>query len=78
MKEIEFTKEIKEDLMDNIKRFFVTERGEEISEFQANILLDFIVKSIGPIIYNQAIADAHAFMADRIEEIYGLEKRQSK
>ncbi|MBP2656707.1 MAG: hypothetical protein H6Q73_4276 [Firmicutes bacterium] len=47
MKEIEFTKEIKEDLMDNIKRFFVTERGEEISEFQANILLDFIVKSIG-------------------------------
>ena len=78
MKEIEFTNEIKKDLLDSIKRFFLTERGEEISEFQANIVIEFIVKSIAPSIYNQALADAHAFMTDRIDELYGLEKRQSK
>jgi len=76
MKDVQFSKERNQELMENIKKFFLNERGEEISSFQAGILLDFIIENIGPIIYNQALADAHALMSERLEDIYGLEKRQ--
>jgi len=75
MKNFEFSKEHKEDAMRSIKEFFLKERDEELSDFRANIFLDFIIHQIGPCIYNQAIADAYALMATKVDELYGLEKR---
>jgi len=75
MKNTELSEEVKEILITSIQDFFLSERAEEISNFQATIILDFMLSSIGPLIYNQAIADAHALMNDRIEDLYGLEKR---
>jgi Uncharacterized conserved protein len=75
MKKMEFGKEAKQDLTNRIREFFRNERDEEISDFQAGAILEFIAREIGPYIYNQAIADAHAFMAEKIEDLYGLEQR---
>lgn len=75
MKDIELSKEIRQDLIENICEFFWNERAEQISDFQAATILDFVLSQIGPFIYNQAIADAHVLMTDRIEDLYGLEKR---
>lgn len=75
MPEIQLGRETKKELIESIKLFFARERDEEVSDFQAAIVLDFILESIGPHIYNQAVADAHALMADKIEDLYGLEKR---
>jgi len=75
MKPIELGKEIKQDLLDSIKEYFARERDEELSDFQAAAVLDFILATVGPHIYNQAVADAHALMSDRLEDLYGLEKR---
>lgn len=75
MKQVEFSKEIREDLIRNIQAFFLQEREEEISEFQAGKVLEFIAADIGPYIYNQAIKDAHALLSNSIEDLYGLEKR---
>lgn len=75
MKLIELSKEVQQSQIKNIKDFFLNERDEEISDFQAETLLQFILREIGPGIYNQAIADAYALMSDRLEDIYGLEKR---
>jgi len=75
MKDIELSKEIRQDLINMLQQFFWDEREETISDFQVATILEFIINSIGPVIYNQALADAHALMVDRIEDLYGLEKR---
>ncbi|MDR7867308.1 MAG: DUF2164 domain-containing protein [Sporomusaceae bacterium] len=75
MKPIELSKETKQDLISSIKEYFARERDEEISDFQAAAVLAFILETVGPHIYNQAVADAHALMSDRLEDLYGLEKR---
>lgn len=77
MASVELDKEIKLDLLDKIKVFFSNELEQEISDFKASILLEFVLNSIGPQIYNQAISDAYALMSERIEDLYGLEKRRS-
>lgn len=74
MKDFELDNERKLDAIRDLKDFFQREREEELSEFQATALLDFILGNIGPYIYNQALADSHALMSDRIEDLYGLEK----
>lgn len=75
MKKIVLDKEIRKELTENLKHFFLDERGEEISDFQAALVLDFVLDTVGPHVYNQAIADAHCLMSDKLEELYGLEKR---
>ncbi|MDR3588906.1 MAG: DUF2164 domain-containing protein [Negativicutes bacterium] len=72
---MEINKGVKQELLNNIKHFFLTERNEDISDFQASFLLDFILDHIAPYIYNQAITDAHTMMSGKIEDLYGLEKR---
>ena len=78
MKPIELDEERKQDAIRNLKEFFQRDRDETLSDFQATIILDFILAGIGPYIYNQALADAHALMSDRIEDLYGLEKHPAK
>ena len=73
--QIELSREARADALKNLISHFQTERDEELSEFQASILLDFILSSIGPSIYNQAVTDAHRLMLEKIEDLYGLEKR---
>ncbi|OLN29836.1 DUF2164 family protein [Desulfosporosinus metallidurans] len=46
--EIELKKEVREVLVENLKRYFWNERNEELSNLGAKILLDFIVNDIGP------------------------------
>jgi uncharacterized protein (DUF2164 family) len=61
------------DAIEEIKQYFDRERSEDLSDFQADQLLDFILERIGPFIYNQAIGDAHKFLAEKADELYGLE-----
>jgi len=73
---IEFDKEARQDLLDKIKEFFSNELEQEISDFKASIVLEFVLKSIGPQIYNHAISDAYTLMSEKVEDLYGLEKRR--
>ena len=75
MKKIEFSQEARQDILTAVREFFVKERDEEISEFQASAILDFMLQKIGPRIYNQAINDAHQLMTSRVEDLLALEKR---
>lgn len=42
-----------------------------IGDLKASLLLDFVLKEIGPSVYNQAVADAQARMAEMVDEIDG-------
>ena len=58
-------------LIASIRRFFAEERGDEIGDLQARLLLDFILEEIGPSVYNVAIADAQTYMRDRVADLDG-------
>jgi uncharacterized protein (DUF2164 family) len=74
-KKIELPKEIKKQIVEDIKTYFYDEREEEIGDLGAGLLLDFIIEEIGPVLYNQGIRDAHSYLSERLEDLYGLEKQ---
>ncbi|CQR73163.1 hypothetical protein SOV_49500 [Sporomusa ovata DSM 2662] len=74
MKNIELTKEEQQLAVENIKSYFFTEKEESITDLSAILLLDFILENIGPLIYNQAIKDAHFFMGEKLDDLFSLEK----
>ena len=59
---ITLSDESKDVLVSSIQAYFLDERGEDIGDLQASLILDFILQEVGPSIYNQAIKDAQAHM----------------
>ncbi len=59
---IRFPKEQEERLLSAIKRYVLENFEEDLGDLRASLFLDFVLKAIGPAIYNQAIADAQAFL----------------
>ena len=45
----------KQSMVQALRSYFETERNEEIGELSATLLLDFLLKEIGPIIYNKGV-----------------------
>jgi len=50
-----------------IKHYFATELGEEIGQFDAEFLLEFFAKEIGPYFYNQGLHDAQAAVDSQVD-----------
>lgn len=59
-------------LLGSIQRFFAEEMDTDIGDLKAARILDFIVAEIGPNIYNQAIADAQSYFADKTADLAGV------
>lgn len=55
----------------SIRRFCAEGLEVEASELQAIALLEFFLKEIGPSIYNAGVADAQAFLRDRVADLEG-------
>ena len=71
MKTIEFAKTEREQAIASIQRYFQEELPEPIGELPAGLLLNFFLEEIGPVIYNQAIADAQTRLASRVADLNG-------
>ncbi|CAM4245751.1 DUF2164 domain-containing protein [Bacillus manliponensis] len=75
---MKITNDQKEKLVENVQRFFVEEGLEEIGRFQAERLIEQMIKELGPYAYNQAIQDARQLVVDKLtnmeEDLYVLEK----
>jgi len=50
---IRLTKERRDELVSEIKNYFLKEREEEIGDLAAGLVLDFIVEKIAPEFYNR-------------------------
>lgn len=74
MQPIKLKKDDRTHAVQEIQTFFLKERDEEIGNLPAEFLLDFVLEKIAPIIYNQAIEDAHTLLLRQLEELYGLQK----
>ena len=58
-------------LLGSIKRFFAENLDEDIGDLKAASVLEFVIREVGPSIYNQAIADAQAYVQDRVADLGG-------
>lgn len=56
----------------SIRKFFAEELDQEIGDLKAMLVLDYILAEHGPTIYNQALADARAFLEERVADVEGL------
>nr|WP_321456206.1 DUF2164 domain-containing protein [uncultured Cohaesibacter sp.] len=78
MSDISFSIEEKFELVKILQDYFSDELGQELGRFDAEFLLDHIVKHFGPVFYNKGLLDARALLERHIEsyndDLYGLEK----
>ena len=76
---IKLSKEQKEVMISEIQTFFSHERDEELSEFAAETVLEFVKEKLAPHFYNAAITDARHVVEQQFgsldEELLVLEQR---
>jgi uncharacterized protein (DUF2164 family) len=53
----------------SIKRYFAEQLDQDIGDLKAELLLDYVLREIGPVIYNQAVSDAQTFLHDRLVDL---------
>lgn len=58
-------------LVASIKRFFEEEMDEPVGDLKALRVLDFCLREIAPSVYNQAIADAQAYLTVSVADLSG-------
>ncbi len=66
---IKLSKEVEQRLIASIKRYFADHMDDDIGDLKALLFLEFCLKEIGPSIYNRAVADAQAYMQDKVADI---------
>jgi uncharacterized protein (DUF2164 family) len=52
-----------------LKRFFADDLESELNDLQARLLLDYVLKELGPFSYNRGVQDAEASMRARVEDL---------
>ncbi len=52
-----------------LRHYFLQEREEEIGDLQASFLLDFMLKTVGPAVYNQGVRDAQTFLLAAVGDL---------
>ena len=68
---IELTKQARAAAIGSIRRYFEENFSEALGELPAGLLLNFFVEEVGPVIYNQAIADAQTRLGQRVTDLSG-------
>jgi uncharacterized protein (DUF2164 family) len=56
----------------SIKQYVSENLDQDLGDLQAGLLLDFVLKDIGPSIYNRAIQDAQTYLQDRVADLEGV------
>ncbi|QMV44838.1 DUF2164 domain-containing protein [Cohnella cholangitidis] len=75
---LKLPKEEKDVIVRNVQAYFEEERSETIGALGAEQFIDFMIKELGPHIYNKAIADVRSIIHEKNnqldDELYTLEK----
>ncbi len=66
---IELAKDVRQQAVESIERWFQEERDERVGNIAAAALLEFLVEEIGPSIYNRAVADVQERMQMRVGDL---------
>lgn len=66
---IEINKEVRDELVLSIQRYFDENMDEKIGNIAAGGLLGFVMEEIGPVIYNKAVADVQERLQIRVADL---------
>ena len=66
---IKLNDEQKRKLIDEIRAFYLEERGEEIGMIEERQVLDLFCEQLAPIIYNKALDDALRWLKGQLENV---------
>ena len=66
---IEIPKEVRQQAISSIERYFQENMDEQIGNLKTGALLSFFVEEIGPVIYNMAVAEVQERLQTRVMEI---------
>ncbi len=69
--QIKLSQERQERLVSDLRGLFSRDFDQDLSEFQARQLLDFLVVHLGAPIYNQAIQDVRAALQTKLDDLDG-------
>ena len=73
-RKIELRKEQKDVLVAAIRKYFQEERGQDLGDLAALLILDFITEKLGPEFYNMGVQDAYRYLSERNEEMLSLQR----
>jgi uncharacterized protein (DUF2164 family) len=66
---VEIDKDARKEAIASIERYFKENMDEPIGNIAAGGLLGFFLEEIGPLIYNQAVADVQERLQARVSEL---------
>lgn len=66
---IALKKEVRDEIIQSIQRYFEVEMDEKIGNLAAGGVLEFVLAEIGPVIYNKAVADVQERLQIRVSEV---------
>jgi uncharacterized protein (DUF2164 family) len=66
---IEIPREARKEAITSIERYFRENMDEPIGNIAAGALLGFFLEEIGPLVYNQAVADVQERLQMRVSEL---------
>ena len=69
---IAITAEARKQLLASIKRYVFENLDQDIGDLKAGSLLDYVLKEVGPTVYNTAIGDAQAYFQARTIDLEGV------
>lgn len=69
VRDIEFSQDQKDRMVHKIKAHFDEELQQDIGSFEAEFLIEFFVREIGPYCYNRGLFDAQQVFSERMEEL---------
>ena len=68
---ITLPKDTLQKLKPSLKRFFEDELDVEMGDMKVQLVIDYLLKEVGPLVYNVAIKDAEKFIAERMLDLEG-------
>jgi uncharacterized protein (DUF2164 family) len=64
-------------LVASLQRYAAQELDLELGDLKAKLFLDYVVREVGPSLYNLAIADAQVTLQTRVEEL-GVDRYEAE
>ncbi len=58
-------------VMDHLQRLFADEFDETLTDFRAEQVLELMLKTLGPQIYNQAVQDVRTHLQSKLDDLEG-------
>jgi len=78
MNNIELSREQTDHLVSKIKDYFDQELGQDIGGFEAEFLIQFLAREVGPYFYNKGLMDARQLLHEKIDDLGYLLQEMEK